>query len=1021
MKKFLKWSAAFLLLGVLAVGCIKNEPSTGIEAMRNAKAALLTANAELVRAKVQVEAANAALIQAQATLKLAEAERVKAQAQIDLAYADLVKAKAERERAETEIMKEEWDLKVQELELQLQELEAQVQASIQGYQLAIQMMQTEMVKAQQAYEEALADFEAWKREHAAQLAEELIDSLNAIVFQIQGVMRDIAEAQVDLNVAYAAYDYYVNVTYPEATEGVILQLQQEKRRLTCQIEYLEGLVAAYTAMYEEYHGDFDAFIAGLQAQINEWQATAAEQELAQLQLKKEMIDLDAEVMAAAYAAFSDPSYSFSATAWTDPVDDMYIHVKSGVYKVANKTLPGMLNTLANDIAVIEDTRAQFEGQGVQDVAVTRAAYQKAANDAAKAYKDNWTEWQTKYAGTKLGTGALYTAWKTSYDSYIAALATYTNNFKAYKWDYERAEVLIDLYMEGLDGTLVDGVMNNYFGNGQLSEVLGGIYFNATNLLNFIVGGNTALRDALESFLVYMATVDQMTDIVTELKSIMDGTHSKGYPAFWDIATACSFTKTAVDNKLRPQDKEVMRSIYTEEAGKDITALTERDWHTWLFLYWLFENRTLEAGLEGFGTIFTINPAPYTDAGLQVLNDFFSSVKPGNLVTYNIPSGEPVATPGEDTYAEILNWPQYNATAQGKWEAAVTRLGTLETLMFDPYDRTWTYDYLADKPSSTPPFYHDTRNPAHIKGIYVSPTSYTPPTYPDVTPVDVNEFYFVLEGKTSYYPSLEMDVTYFGEDCDLYVSYAALKGAGEYCGAETSDWVGDMLLWYYATDTHGKGHYFYALKQQRILDAFEAAYNHVVNGDYAALQATLEEAYESFNVIYLNKYQAWQDLMSQYMNKLGEYNYIVNYYLPQLQIWIDEYVGLITEAKDAHTSSDEAIVGLTEILEAAEQDLLAAKQEMTEIDTIIANWEAGYGLYVGNSNFWPAMADAELDRHRPDYNNFYQQYRSFVRNFIADQSARYAAVIDVVLLEIENLYDVLAVLEAQRAALVASIE
>jgi hypothetical protein len=48
-------------------------------------------------------------------------------------------------------------------------------------------------------------------------------------------------------------------------------------------------------------------------------------------------------------------------------------------------------------------------------------------------------------------------------------------------------------------------MNNYFGNGQLSEVLGGIYFNADNLLDFIVGGNTALRDALESFLVFMAT------------------------------------------------------------------------------------------------------------------------------------------------------------------------------------------------------------------------------------------------------------------------------------------------------------------------------------------------------------------------------------------------------------------------------------------------------------------------------------------------------------------------------------
>ncbi len=1015
MKKFLKWSAAFLLLGVLAVGCIKNEPSAGIEAMRNAKAALLTANAELVRAKVQVEAANAALIQAQATLKLAEAERVKAQAQIDLAYADLVKAKAERERAETDIMKERWALKVQELELQLQEFEAQVQASIQGYQLAIQMMQTEMVKAQQAYEEALADFEEWKREHAAELAEELIDSLNGIVFQIQRVMRNIAEAQVDLNVAYAAYDYYVNVTYPEATEGVVLMLQQEKRRLTCQIEYLEGLVEAYTAMYNEYHGDFDAFIAGLQNQINAWQATAAEMELTQLQLKKDMIDLDAEVMAAAYDAFQDDSYDFSATAWADPVDDFYIHVRNGVYSISGRTLPGMLNTLARDITVIEDTRAQFEGQGVADVEVTKKAYKAAADAAAKAYTDNWTEWQTKYAGIQLGTGTLYKAWETAYTSYLAALKTYTDNFTAYKWDYERAEKLIDDYMKGLDGTLVNGVMSNYFGNGQLSEVLGGIYFNASNLLNFIVGGNTALLNALESFLVYMATVDQMSDIITELKSIMDGTHSKGYPAFWDIATACSFTKTAVDNKLTPSDNEVMRSIYTEETGKDITALTERDWHTWLFLYWLFENKTLEAGLEGFGTIFTINPAPYTDAGLQVLNDFFSSVKPGTVTTPGIPD-----VVNGKTYAEILAWPAYDYKAEDAWKAAVIKLGTLEDSMFDPYDRAWMWKYTA--PAKNP----DPRNPAY-HSFYVTPTSYTPPIYPDVTPNGVNQFYFVLEGKTTYYPSLAMDVTYFGEDCDLYVGYAALVAAGEFCGRddqgrELSAWAGDLLLWYYNTDTHGKGHYFYALKQQRILDAFNAAYNHVVNGDYAALQATLEEAYDSFYAIYLEKYQTWQDLLSQYMSKMGEYNYIVNSYLPQLQIWIDEYVGLITEAKDAHTSSDEAIVGLTEILEAAEYDLVMAQQAMTDIDTRIAAWEAGYGLYVGNSMFMPAMAEAELEQgRRPDYNDFYHQYRSFVRNFIADQSARYAAEIDVILLEIENLYDVLAVLENQRAALVATIE
>ncbi|MBP8999514.1 MAG: hypothetical protein KBG08_04570, partial [Bacteroidales bacterium] len=364
MKKFLKWSAAFLVLGVLAVGCIKNEPSPGIEAMRNAKAALLTAQASLEQAKVQVEAANAALIQARASLLKAQEGIIAAQArQIDAETA-LIMAQVEWEKALTDYHKEMWALQVAEREYELEVARAAADAAIAAYQLVIAQMQAQMVQAMQAYEAALLAFEQWKIANAATLAQDLLNALDAILFQIKGVILDLAEAQIELNYAKTAYEWYVNVTYPEDVEHALLHMQRDKMRLECQIEYLTGVVEAYEALYNAYHGEFDELIAGFQDVITALRAEIAEMEIDFIKLQEKWLLFDHQALDNANAALTKNRKVSIANVFSDKGDDPNIHVVNGTYSI---TAPwtganSMFNMMKRDMRVIEDTRAEFEGQ-----------------------------------------------------------------------------------------------------------------------------------------------------------------------------------------------------------------------------------------------------------------------------------------------------------------------------------------------------------------------------------------------------------------------------------------------------------------------------------------------------------------------------------------------------------------------------------------------------------------------------------------------------------------------------------
>lgn len=1007
MKKFLKWSAAFLVLGVLAVGCIKNEPSPGIEAMRNAKAALLTAQASLVQAKVQVEAANAALIQAQASYIKAQEAVVAAQAKRIEAEAALIQAQVEWEKALTDFHKEAWAKEIEKMEIELEIYRAEADAAIAAYQLVIAQMQAQMVQAMQAYEAALLAFEQWKIANAATLAQDLLNALDAILFQIKGVILDLAEAQIELNYAKTAYEWYVNVTYPEDVEQALLHMQRDKMRLECQIEYLTGVVEAYEALYNAYHGEFDELIAGFQDVITALRAEIAEMEIDFIKLQEKWLLFDHQALDNANAALTKSRKVSIANVFSDKGDDPNIHVVNGTYSI---TAPwtganSMFNMMKRDMRVIEDTRAEFEDQDSGVIKRNLEAKQKQANDATTKYKTNWNNWQKYYDEARISgshVGSRYTAWVNAWTAWDTQMANYRVHLNTYDDMYSAADSLISLFMEYLDGWLDEGTLT-VPGSANISEVLGGIKFNAGTLANFIFQGNAgAVINALNTIIGLINAPTQMDAIITQLKGLMDGTHPEGYPPFWEHATAWTYKPTPVVYG------DIMRAVYAN-SNKKITELTKQDWYVWLFLYWLFEDRQVEIGLENphGGTVITINAADYKDAAEQVLFDFFGKLDRAAYQAYMV---------------GVSTKPIENAIKA--YYDAVEGLGAMETAMFDPFDREWkAKKYVYDSKgkvidivdwSRTQALAAVTEKPA-IKEIYATPSKYDPPVYDDdkdwdetqPRPVDATQFFFVLEGpdgmgRTTISPSLDFDITYLNKKCDLYVSYAALLNAGEYCGEQWSEWAGDLPLWLWSErNNYGEGHYFYAIWQTRDYQAYLDTYNRVKNGEYAALIDKIQALYDAQLALYTEAKALRDALQAELDDIVEELLAISSYYDPVkgewvmgnieiYELWIEEYQWLIQQAMWAHNGGNIANEGLLEAWSRAKHDLMEKQNELRRIEEAIALYEQGLPM------------------------------PSFM-GLIENEAARYQAQIDIWLEEIQSLQQKLVILEGIRAKLLENYQ
>ncbi|HNW21782.1 MAG TPA: hypothetical protein PKN94_01850 [Bacteroidales bacterium] len=1009
MKKFLKWSAAFLVLGVLAVGCIKNEPSPGIEAMRNAKAALLTAQAALEQAKVQVEAANAALIQAQASVIKAHEAIIAAQARKVDAETALIMAQVEWEKALTDYHKQQWALNIQEREYELEVARAAADAAIKEWEVYMVQLQAQMVAATQAYEAALLQFELWKLANADTISDLLMFELDKVVLRIKGVLLQIAQAQLNLDFAKSQYLLYVNIEYPQEVENAMLHWEFERKLLICKVEHMTGVVAAYEALYNAKHEEFDALIADFQATINALREAIVDYELQFITLEEEYLLFDHDGLAAAKAALTKKRTVSISGVFSDGGDDPNIHVNNGTYKLSNwgwqAVAPAvtMFDIMKRDMRVIDDTRKEFEDQESGVIQRNLDAKKKLATDAETKYKENWNNWQKYYKEGQPGAGARYTAWLDAWNAWNTANQNFLAHQTTYENMYYEADSLIRLFMNYLDGWLNLGNLE-VPSTLTLSQVLGGIEFNAGTLADWLLQGNA--DDVFETINVIIGLINAPTEmdaIITQLKGIMDGTHPDGFPPFWQHATAWPYEKTPYPFN------DIMRKVYAN-SDKELTDLTKEDWYAWLFLYWLFESRTVEIGLENpnGGSLITINAAEYTDAAQEVLEDFFGELTP--KVHKKIVKPDPGVAYTGPYYVDYMKGTGTKAleNAIKAYFDAVEGLGNMETAMYDPFDRVWKA-YAKHKDANGGVEFEMTRTLAlgtyllwkpFLTRIAPTPGTYNPPTYndtPDLTetqpaPIDFNQFFFVLEAYKDYTspsPSLDFDITYLDDDCNLIVSYAALKAAGDDCGKQWSEWVGDMLLWEWDGPTYANGHYFYAIYQARQYQAYLDTWTRVDNGEYEALIGKIQALYDA-QLTAFNSAKAYAASLQAELDAIEDGMEEAQDMIEAYECYIDEYEWLIAQAMMAHDFGNwlytDADGGLLDLWEDAKHQLMELQQDVAAIEQIMALLEQG----LPAPDLWGDL--------------------------IQDRTVLYQAKIDAILLDIENLQQKLAILEGIRAKL-----
>jgi hypothetical protein len=301
-------------------------------------------------------------------------------------------------------------------------------------------------------------------------------------------------------------------------------------------------------------------------------------------------------------------------------------------------------------------------------------------------------------------------------------------------------------------------------------------------------------------------------------------------------------------------------------------------------------------------------------------------------------------------------------------------------------------------------------------IAPTPGTYNPPTYTDTlddgetqtAPVDSTEFFFVLEAYkdlTGPIPSLDFDITFLDDKCNLIVSYAALKAAGENCGYQWSEWVGDMLLWKWADKaSYAKGHYFYAIYQARDYQAYLDTYNRVKNGEYEALIGKIQTLYDAQMAAY-KEAKAVRDALAKELKDIVDAMKLIGYdivndepvygYVEYYENLIDEYEWMIGQASMAHdygnwwyTGAEE---GLLSMMEEANEMVLEHTQYLEQIEEAIDLLNQGLPV----EDYWLGV--------------------------IQDMSALYQAEIDCILEDIENLQQKLVVLEGIRAKLLEDFQ
>lgn len=210
MKKFLILASALFAAAVFTTSCVETVESTTVTELRNAKAAEMSAYADMIKAKAKADSVEQA----------AHNDYLKAQAEYHKALAEYEKAMADKTNANTDLLRQQMEQSKQKFELELERLRKQ-------YELDMLNLQIEMDRL---YNESI--------DNANERINTLYLNYTTEFNRLIGLKDDLNEANLD---------------YLKA-DNDILDAQEYVAKETARLDALIAKSNAAIAFYESYSG-----------------------------------------------------------------------------------------------------------------------------------------------------------------------------------------------------------------------------------------------------------------------------------------------------------------------------------------------------------------------------------------------------------------------------------------------------------------------------------------------------------------------------------------------------------------------------------------------------------------------------------------------------------------------------------------------------------------------------------------------------------------------------------------------
>lgn len=210
MKKFLILASALFAAAVFTTSCVETVESTTVTELRNAKAAEMSAYADMIKAQAKADSVEQA----------ANNDYLKAQAEYQKAWAEYQKALADKTNADTDLARQQMEQSKQKFELELERLRKQ-------YELDMLNLQIEMDRL---YNESI--------DNANERIGTLYRNYTTEFSRLIGLKDDLNEANLD---------------YLKA-DNDILDAQEYVAKETARLDALIAKSNAAIAFYESYSG-----------------------------------------------------------------------------------------------------------------------------------------------------------------------------------------------------------------------------------------------------------------------------------------------------------------------------------------------------------------------------------------------------------------------------------------------------------------------------------------------------------------------------------------------------------------------------------------------------------------------------------------------------------------------------------------------------------------------------------------------------------------------------------------------